>query len=55
MSKDSTISKHEMEKNDCGPISFIVPCKTLKLTRQQQNFIYHFSTLPVPVAARFKA
>jgi hypothetical protein len=52
MSKDSTISKHEMEKIDCGPISFTVACEVLNFCRQQQNFIYYFSTLRKTAANR---
>ena len=52
MSTDSTISKHEMEKTDCGAISFVVPCEAVNFSRQQQNFIYYFSTLRKAAANR---
>ena len=52
MSKGSTIIKHEMEKIDCGPISFIVHCEALNFSRQQQNFIYYFSNLRKAAANR---
>ena len=52
MSKDSTNSKHEIEKIDCGPVSFIVPCGVLNFSRQQQRFIYYVSTLRKAAANR---
>jgi hypothetical protein len=52
MSKVSTISKHEMEKIDCEPISFIVPCEALNFSSQQLNSIYYFSTLRKAAANR---
>ena len=41
MSKDSTISKHEVEKTDCVPISFTVPCEALNFSRQHQRHKEH--------------